>query len=76
MQGCSIVVPEHVLTKRTAVSFKVHVVRIEKVIDHGFCFLRLPTHGHSVQCKTALWVGASIDQVRKQLNVAQLCNIV
>ena len=73
---CSTVVPKHMLTKRTVVSFKVHVMHIEKMIDHGLCFLRVPAHGYSVQCKAALGIGAAIDQVCKQLNVAQLCDIV
>lgn len=57
-------------------SFKVHVMHIEQVIDHGLCFIRVPAHGYGVQCKAALGIGAAIDQVCKQLNVVQLCDIV
>lgn len=75
-RGCSTVVPKHMLMKGTIVSFKVHVMHIEQVIDRGRCFLRVPAHGYGVQCKAALGIGAAIDQVCKQLNVAQSCDIV
>ena len=75
-RGCPIVVPKLMLTKRNVVGFQVHVMHIDKVIDHGLCFRRIPAHGYSVQCKAALRIGAAVDQVCKQLDVAQLCNIV
>lgn len=64
------------LTKHTVVSFKVHVMHVDKVVDNGSCFLQVPARGYSVQCKAALWIDAAIDQVCKQFNVAQFCNIV
>ena len=75
-RGCPIVVPKHMLTKRNVVGFQVHVMHIDKVIDHGFCFLRVPAHGYSVQCKAALGISAAIDQVCKQFDITQLSNIV